>query len=271
VRTDNSQWNNFFDLHGPGGLGPQRAGEEASPGPSARRASGSPIDGLPGFQRSYGRQPSGNRFADAAHALGDGVREAWRHLTGNPPNAGRYFSGMPQFGMPHPWGFSSAYAPRYASTMQPGMMPSMGPMTMVNAIVSACLGLAIGDVMGLITGFGTFAEREMSAWVMQNMMAGFHQQAGMQQGDEFSTPYVAPGAMPWSVPVPGAPLGPFANEWMMYMPVLAMMLFMQNAARAGAPNAAGPTSADAFGQHKDPRFSAPASGPPTDMTRDDMS
>lgn len=271
--NDNSQWNNFFDVHGPGGLGPQQPGEGFSPGASARPSARSPIDGLPGFHGSYEQQATGNRFADAAQALGEGARAAWQHLFGNPQNAGSAYSGMPQFGMPHPWGFSSAYAPRYASTMQPGMMPSMGPMRMVNAIVSGCLGLAIGafnPMMGLITGVGMFAESEMSARVMQNMMAGFNQQARMQQGGEFSIPYVPPGAMPWSVPVPGAPLGAFANEWMMYMSVLAMMLFMQNAGQGGAPSAAGTTSADGFGQHKGARFSGPANGQPTDMAGHDM-
>ncbi|NRO95266.1 hypothetical protein GWC77_04855 [Paraburkholderia sp. NMBU_R16] len=57
---------------------------------------------------------------------------------------------------------------------------------------------------------------------------------------------------------------------MMYMPVLAMMLFMQNAGQGGAPSAAGPMESDGFRQHNGPRFSAPANGQPTDMAGHDM-
>lgn len=292
MRPSNSQSTNIPGFHG-AGFDPQQPGREHAqehaqgfgPRPSPPPFSGSPIDGLPPFQRPQGQQEAANRFANAAQAMGDGARAAWQHLFGNAPNASGPHSGMPpfnppqfgtpQFGMPNPWAFSSPYGPRYANNMQPGMMPSMGPLRTMNAILSGAMGLAIGafdPIAGLLAGLGMFAESEMSAGIMRNMMTGFNLQPGTQQGGNFGTPFV----MPWILPpsgesFPGAHFGTFANDWMTFMPTLATMMFLQNAYQGAASNPMGPAPTAAGGQYGDARFATSPGGQSWDTTNGGVS
>ena len=275
-----------FDSQQPGYEQRQGHAQGFNPRPSPPPFAGSALGGLPGFQRPYGQQETQNRFAKAAQALGEGTRAAWQHLFGNGPNAGGAQPGMPQFGMPqfgmpqfgmpHPWDVSTPYAPRYANNMQPGAMPFMGPLRTMNAILSGALGLAIGSfdpIAGVLAGLGMFAEGEMSAGFMRNMMGGFNLQPGMQQGAGYGMqhgagygmPWTMPWAVPWVPPFPDSHFGAFSNDWIGFMPTLATMMFLQNAYQTGLHNPMSPTPTGGFEQNNSARFSAGRDGQPRDM------
>ena len=275
-----------FDPQQPGHEQPHGHAQGFNPRPSPPPFAGAALGGLPGYQHPYGQQEAQSRFAKAAQAFGEGTRAAWQHLFGNGPNTGGAQPGMPQFGMPqfgmpHPWDVSSPYASRYANNMQPNAMPFMGPLRTINAILSGALGLAIGAVdpfAGLLAGVGMFAEGEMFASIARNLMGGFNQQPGMQQGMQQGAGYGMPWTMPWPVPwVSPFPdshhshFGAFSNDWMGFMPTLAMMMFLQNAYQAGVQDPTGQTPDSGSGQHKGTRFATGPDGQAWDMAAEGTS